>query len=133
MKTGQRSQRRKRNFRFPTAKRAEEPSGVNYEKFSDSQSHLTLEINSYLTNHNFICRMESPLKDSTTPGGSSKEKSTIVLYNASGHTVLGSPNICNKEVSERLETPSKLKFKQKYYFGTINVNSLIRLGKQKEL
>ena len=86
-----------------------------------------------LTICNFIRRMESPLKESTTPGGSSKEESTIAFHNASGHTVLGSPNICDKDESERHETPCKLKFKRKYYIGTINVNSLIRVGKQKEL
>ncbi|XP_046831398.1 uncharacterized protein LOC124429781 [Vespa crabro] len=77
--------------------------------------------------------MEKSLKESTISDGSSEEKSTIALCSASGPRVLGSPNICNKKESEHPWNPSGLKFKKKFFASTLNANSLLKVGKQKEL
>lgn len=77
--------------------------------------------------------MESSHNGCTTPGGNSDEESTITSCNAMGPRILGSPNICDEVETVNAEMPSKFKFKKKYYFGTLNVNSLLKTGKQKEL
>lgn len=77
--------------------------------------------------------MESSRNGCSTPGGNSDEESTITSRNAMGPRILGSPNICDEEEMEYNEKPSKFQFKKKYYFGTLNVNSLLKIGKQKEL
>ncbi|XP_046834337.1 uncharacterized protein LOC124431022 [Vespa crabro] len=102
------------------------PSGVNYPIF--------------ISNYQLPCAQQTQWKKngkvaekSTIPGGSSEEKFTIALCNALGSRVLGSPNICNKDELEHPWNPSRLKFKKNFFAGTLNVNSLLKVGKQKEL
>ncbi|XP_023210652.1 craniofacial development protein 2-like [Centruroides sculpturatus] len=71
-------------------------------------------------------------KNKTTPGGNPKGKSTVVIGNATGPEDSGEPKTPCKNKLEHIKNP-KIKPKVTYFFGTLNVNSMLKVGKLKQL